>query len=147
MTTLEIVLADPTHARALAGIMDSWAITDGAAIELPPVSPRDRAAAHRFVNDLNRRSCSFVNLSGNAIEALTKTAQENSLVLTSCEEENVGLVTRLTRGSPGAKEAADESVFAATFEDEAVEKVPCTRCALAPGKQRGGKAAGTAQAR
>ena len=60
---------------------------------------RDRpsVAADRFLHDSQRRSCSFVNPSNDALLQLKKIARQNSFTLTSCQEPNVGLVTRLTR--------------------------------------------------
>ena len=60
---------------------------------------RDRsgssAAVDRFLQDSRRRSCSFVNLSPTALQELTEKARRHQLVLTSCVEQNVGMVARL----------------------------------------------------
>jgi len=54
-------------------------------------------AIDRFLHDSWRRSCSFVNLSSEALDELTTMAQQNHMVLTSRQEPNVGSVTRLLR--------------------------------------------------
>ena len=60
-----------------------------------PKRDRSGAAVDRFLQDSRRRSCSFVNLSPNALQELTETARRHQLVLTSCVEQNVGTVARL----------------------------------------------------
>ena len=95
-----------------------------------PITPkRERshgssAAVDRFLQDSRRRSCSFVNLSPTALQELTETARRHHLVLTSCEEQNVGTVARLE----WPNRAVDAP--AAVVADELV----CPRCAIQQGK-------------
>ena len=79
-------------------------VADGLDVSVEPTTaanakrnPPAAAAVNRFMQDSARRSCSFVNLSSDARHELTKMARQNSFVLTSCQEPNVGMVTRLTR--------------------------------------------------
>ena len=77
------------------------------------------AAVDRFLQDSSRRSCSFVNPSGDDIHVLAKTARQNSFMLTSSQEPNVGVVTRLTRLPSAADTKHSSSGAPTTFNIEA----------------------------
>ena len=90
----------------------------------PPTAKRDRSASSaidRFLLDSRRRSCSFVNPSSEALTELSATARAKGLVLTACEEPNVGSVARLVRPQSLAVPA-----------DEA--EVVCPRCVRRDGQ-------------
>ena len=80
---------------AVVGQLAREAMAVAAKATALPKRDRSGAAVDRFLQDSRRRSCSFVNLSPNALQELTETARRHQLVLTSCVEQNVGTVARL----------------------------------------------------
>lgn len=81
-------------------------------------------ALDRFLLDPRRKTCSFVNLSSDALENLVETAQQNQLVLTQVEEQNVGSVVRLT----WPRKADVDPPAAALGKGDADDPVYCPRC-------------------
>ena len=95
---------------------------------------RDRsgssAAVDRFLQDSRRRSCSFVNPSSDALQELAERAQRNGLLLTSCEEPNVGSVTRLERPTEETSTTGHEDVDCAQSRRIVLTRnrsCPCTQ--------------------
>ena len=102
--------------------LDHDPVTGMAVAVLKTKRDRSLLAVDRFLQEKDRRSCSFVNLSSTALQELTETARRHHLVLTSCVEQNVGTVARL------------EWPTRATVDSPAASEICCPRCAIQQGK-------------